>query len=164
MIGLPNAGKSTLLKAISNARPKIANYPFTTLNPYVGTIEFDDYFTITVADMPGIIQGAHENFGLGHKFLRHIERTQIFVFVLDFSVSDPWHDFNILSRELELYKPGLSNRKHLIVANKADTETAKLNLDKFQQHTKAPIIPISALYERNIRQLTKLIRAIIENP
>ena len=114
--------------------------------------------------MPGIIQGAHENFGLGHKFLRHIERTQIFVFVLDFSVSDPWHDFNILSRELELYKPGLSNRKHLIVANKADTETAKLNLDKFQQHTKAPIIPISALYERNIRQLTKLIRAIIENP
>ena len=163
LIGLPNAGKSTLLKAISNARPKIANYPFTTLNPYVGTIEFQDFFTITVADMPGIIKGAHQNLGLGHKFLRHIERTKVFVFVIDFGATDPWSDYNTLLQELDLYKPGLSERAKLVVANKADIENAKSNLDIFQTKTNVPIIPISAVYERNIEQLTNLMRAIITN-
>ena len=161
LIGLPNAGKSTLLKAISNARPKIANYPFTTLNPYVGTIEFEDFQTITVADMPGIIKGAHQNYGLGHKFLRHIERTKMFVFVLDFGAKDPWQDYQTLLMELELYNPGLSERRKLIVANKADIEIARSNLDKFKLQTSDPIIPISAIYERNIHQLTNLIRSAL---
>ncbi|KAJ3178951.1 hypothetical protein HDU87_003220 [Geranomyces variabilis] len=95
LVGLPNAGKSTFLAAVSNAHPKIAPYPFTTLNPYVGTIDFPDFWIMTVADIPGLIQGAHRNVGLGHRFLRHVERNRMLVYVLDFAALVPWDDLAV---------------------------------------------------------------------
>jgi GTP-binding protein len=164
LVGLPNAGKSTLLKAVSNAHPQIAPYPFTTLNPYVGTIEFQDHYTLTISDMPGIIKGAHQNMGLGLRFLRHIERNRIFVYVIDIAASEPWSDLETLQNELERYKPGLTNRPSVIVANKADVSSiAKLNLSQLQEHTKLPIVPISAKHEKNITVLTGLLRSMIED-
>lgn len=164
LVGLPNAGKSTLLKAVSNAHPDIAPYPFTTLNPYVATVDFDDYWTMTIADMPGIILGAHENLGLGLRFLRHIERNKIFVYVIDIAGPEPWEDLQTLQFELESYKSGLTGRPSIIVANKADvSEIAKQNMDILKQRTELPIVPISAKYEKNIRQLTNLMRQMVDD-
>ncbi len=104
LVGYPNAGKSTLLKAISHARPKIAPYPFTTLHPQVGIVEYKDYKRLTVCDVPGLIEGAHNNVGLGHAFLRHIERCKVLVLVLDMAGTDarlPWDDYKQLLTELE---------------------------------------------------------------
>ncbi|KAJ3315690.1 hypothetical protein HDV04_002104 [Boothiomyces sp. JEL0838] len=164
LVGLPNAGKSTLLKAVSNAHPQIAPYPFTTLNPYVGTIDFEDYWTMTLADMPGIIKGAHQNHGLGLRFLRHVERNKIFVYVIDLAGEAPWEDLETLQSELELYKKGLTNRPSIIAANKADiSESAKKNLEILKSKTNLPIVPISAKYSKNILQLTGLMRHLVES-
>ncbi|KAJ3326255.1 hypothetical protein HDV06_000131 [Boothiomyces sp. JEL0866] len=164
LVGLPNAGKSTLLKAVSNAHPQIAPYPFTTLNPYVGTIDFDDYWTMTLADMPGIIKGAHQNHGLGLRFLRHVERNKIFVYVIDLAGEEPWQDLETLQSELELYKKGLTNRPSIVAANKADiSESAKKNLEMLKSKTSLPIVPISAKYSKNILQLTGLMRHLVES-
>ena len=111
LVGYPNAGKSTLLRALSAARPKVAPYPFTTLHPMVGVVEYEDFSRLTVADIPGLIDGAHRNVGLGHHFLRHIERTHLLVYVLDMAGVDgrtPWDDFRHLQNELELYMKGLA--------------------------------------------------------
>ncbi|KAI9907078.1 hypothetical protein PsorP6_004326 [Peronosclerospora sorghi] len=131
LVGYPNAGKSTLLSALSRATPEIAPYPFTTLHPYVGIVEFPDTFRLSVADIPGLIDGAHRNVGLGHDFLRHIERTKLLMYVLDTAGSegrDPLEDFSHLQKELELYAPGISSRPSLIVANKMDEDGKKLSL------------------------------------
>lgn len=163
LVGLPNAGKSTLLKAVSNAHPQIAPYPFTTLNPYVGTIDFPDYWTMTIADMPGILPGAHLNKGLGLRFLRHIERNKIFVYVIDLAGSEPWKDLECLQTELEAYKTGLTRRPSIVAANKADlSELARANLKVLQQKTSLPIVPISAMLEKNITTLTGTMRAMVE--
>jgi GTP-binding protein len=106
------------LKAISQAHPKIADYPFTTMNPYIGTIDYQDSFTITVADIPGLVEGASKNKGLGHRFLKHVERNKILVYVVDFSVEDPFKDYEILRKELMEYNPKLLEKQSLIVANK----------------------------------------------
>ena len=111
LVGLPNAGKSTLLTAVSNAHPKIAPYPFTTLNPYIGTIEYPDYWNLKLADMPGIVKGAHQNMGLGLRFLRHIERNHVFVYVIDLAGAAPWDDLATLQNELEQYKESLTKMK-----------------------------------------------------
>ena len=164
LVGLPNAGKSTLLKAVTNAHPRIAPYPFTTLNPYIGTIDFPDFWTMTLSDMPGIIKGAHQNLGLGHRFLRHIERNFILVYVLDLSGEAPWEDLAILQNELECYKPGLTQRPSLIAANKADVvDKAKENLKILSTKTKIPIVPISAKNEKNIHMLTGLMRTMVQD-
>nr|KAJ3419669.1 GTPase of the mitochondrial inner membrane that associates with the large ribosomal subunit [Polyrhizophydium stewartii] len=164
LVGLPNAGKSTLLKATSNAHPKIAPYPFTTLNPYVGTIDFDDYWTMTIADIPGIIAGAHANLGLGHQFLRHIERTKLLVYVIDLAGEAPWDDLATLQSELEAFKEGMTNRPSLIAANKADVAAlAKQNFEILKSRTSIPIVPISAKNEKNIRTLTNVMRKLVEN-
>ena len=136
LVGYPNAGKSTLLTRISGARPKVAAYPFTTLHPVIGVAEYFDYARVNVADIPGLIDGAHANVGLGHEFLRHIERTKVLVYVLDMGGvdgRDPLDDYENLKKELELYKEGLSIRPSLIVANKMDVDGAAENLKRLQE-------------------------------
>src|SRR6185436_19974674 len=129
LIGYPNAGKSTLLIAISRARPKVAAYPFTTLTPQIGIVEYpQDYQRLTVCDVPGLIEGAHQNVGLGHAFLRHIERCKIIVLLLDMAGTDgraPWEDYKQLLKELELFDPALLEKPRCIVANKMDEPTAE---------------------------------------
>jgi GTPase len=131
LVGYPNAGKSTLLSKVSAAHPKVAPYPFTTLNPIVGVMEFEGYQRATVADIPGLIEGAHRNVGLGHDFLRHIVRCKLLVFVLDTAGSEgrnPIEDLGSLRRELDLYDPTLSQRPWIIAANKMDLPGAEENL------------------------------------
>jgi GTP-binding protein len=131
LVGYPNAGKSTLLRRISAARPKVAAYPFTTLHPIIGVVEFCGYKRATVADIPGLIKGAHRNIGLGHDFLRHIMRCRVLLFVVDLAGSEgrnPVEDLQHLRREIGLYDPVLSERRWYIVANKLDLPAARENL------------------------------------
>ena len=150
LVGYPNAGKSTLLRALSAARPKVAPYPFTTLHPMVGVVEFEDYGRLTIADIPGLIDGAHANVGLGHAFLKHIERTHVLAYVLDMAGVDgraPWDDFRHLQNELELYMKGLSGRPALILANKMDLPESAENLERLRKElcdVPLEILPIAA--------------------
>ena len=123
LLGFPNAGKSSLLSALSSATPKIANYPFTTINPIVGTIRYDDYAKIAMADVPGIIEGAAKGVGLGLAFLKHLERSKVLVYVIDMAGTDnrePWEDYKILKKEIEEYSAELAERPFLVVGNKMD--------------------------------------------
>src|SRR5512136_173466 len=123
IVGFPNAGKSTLISRVSSARPKIADYPFTTLTPHLGVVTLSDDRSFVVADVPGLIEGAHVGHGLGHRFLRHIERTKLLVYVIDVSEAsgrDPVEDFHTVRRELELFDASLLKRLQLGVANKVD--------------------------------------------
>ena len=132
LVGYPNAGKSTLLRKISAARPKVAAYPFTTLHPIIGVLEFPGYRRATIADIPGLIEGAHRGLGLGHEFLRHITRCQILLFVVDVAGSEgrnPTEDLQNLRREIDLYDPILSKRPWYIIANKMDLPGARENLE-----------------------------------
>jgi len=148
LVGYPNAGKSTLLSRISNAHPKVAPYPFTTLTPHIGVVELPNYRLLTVADIPGLIEGAHENGGLGHDFLRHIVRCKLLIFVLDMAGSEkrePLEDLQKLRRELDLYDPTLSERPWIVVANKMDLPGAKTKLKHFRtRYKKIEVFPISA--------------------
>ncbi|KAG7401598.1 Mitochondrial ribosome-associated GTPase 2 [Phytophthora boehmeriae] len=166
LVGYPNAGKSTLLSVLSRATPEIAPYPFTTLHPYVGIVEFPDTFRLSVADIPGLIDGAHRNVGLGHDFLRHIERTKILLYVLDTAGSegrDPLEDFAHLQKELELYAPGISSRPSLIVANKMDDPGAEENFNKLRQSTDLAVLPVSALHKVDIDTVARTLRWMIES-
>jgi GTP-binding protein len=131
LVGYPNAGKSTLLRKISAARPKVAAYPFTTLHPIIGVVEFPGYRRATIADIPGLIEGAHRGLGLGHEFLRHITRCRILLFVVDVAGGEgrnPTEDLRNLRREIDLYDPTLSKRPWYIIANKMDLPKARENL------------------------------------
>ncbi len=168
LVGYPNAGKSTLLGMLSSARPKVAPYPFTTLHPVVGVVEFDypDFTRLTLADIPGLIDGAHENVGLGHSFLKHIERTKVLIYVLDMAGTDgrdPVEDFHHLRHELELYMPGLSSRPSLIAANKMDAPEAAENLRRLQRDAGAEyrIVPIIAALGE-LDGLKPLFRKLVE--
>lgn len=163
LVGLPNAGKSTFLSAVSNAHPAIAPYPFTTINPYLGTIDYSDLYQVTIADIPGLIKGAHKNMGLGHSFLRHVERSKVLVYVIDISKENPWNDLYTLQEELELYQTNLTNRPSLIIGNKADVpEVTRPNMMEFLKKTDIPIIPVSAKYRKNILKATTKLRELIE--
>jgi GTP-binding protein len=148
LVGFPNAGKSTLLGQLSHAKPKVASYPFTTLQPVVGVVEFPSYRRCTIADIPGLIEGAHENRGLGHEFLRHITRCRVLLFVIDMAGSegrDPISDLEILRREIKEYDDELARFPWKIIANKMDLEGAAENLAVFRDRfPKIDIIPISA--------------------
>jgi GTP-binding protein len=148
LVGYPNAGKSTLLRKISAARPKVAPYPFTTLHPVVGVMELSAYRYATIADIPGLIEGAHCGLGLGHEFLRHIARCRILVFVVDVAGSEarnPVEDLQNLRQEINLYDPTLSSRSWLVAANKMDLPNANENLKILRERfPKISILPISA--------------------
>jgi GTP-binding protein len=166
LVGYPNAGKSTLLTAISRARPKIAPYPFTTLHPQIGIVEYADYCRLVVCDVPGLIKGAHEDVGLGHAFLRHIERCKVLVLLLDMAGTDnraPWDDHADLLDELELYDPSLVKRPRLVVANKMDEPVAEENLKKFKRRIrKTTVLPISAAFDEGLGQFKQAIREAVE--
>jgi GTP-binding protein len=161
LVGFPNAGKSTLLSRLSNAHPKIAPYPFTTLEPMIGVIEYPDFKRVNVADIPGLIEGAHEGVGLGHEFLRHIERCRMLLFVIDMAGSegrDPREDFAQLRTEISLYQKELAERPYLVIANKMDLPEAAENLKKFKRKVKKEIVPVSAGDEGTIEALKKVLR------
>lgn len=157
LVGYPNAGKSTLLGDISAAKPKVANYPFTTLQPIIGVVEFNSFRRCVVADIPGIIEGAHRNRGLGHEFLRHITRCKVLVFVLDMAGSegrDPIEDLQNLRTEIKLYSEDLVKQPWFVVANKMDLEGAEDNLANFRlRFPKVDVIPLSALNGDGVAQL-----------
>ena len=157
LVGYPNAGKSTLLGKISAAHPKVAPYPFTTLHPVVGVIDFDGYRRASIADIPGLIEGAHRNVGLGHDFLRHITRCRILLFILDIAGSEgrhPIEDLQNLRREIDLYDPRLSERPWYVVANKMDLPEAAENLRALEQRfPDLEIVAISADRSDGIAEL-----------
>lgn len=166
LVGYPNAGKSTLLTAISHARPKIAPYPFTTLHPQIGIVEYADFHRLVVCDVPGLIEGAHRNVGLGHAFLRHIERCKILVLLLDLAGTDgrtPWDDYKSLLHELGLYDPGLLDKPRLVVGNKMDEPAAQANLKGFKRRIrKTPVLPIAAAFDLGIAEFKDTIRRSVE--
>src|SRR5437016_402024 len=167
LVGYPNAGKSTLLRKISAARPKVAAYPFTTLHPIVGVIEFPGYRRATIADIPGLIEGAHRGLGLGHEFLRHITRCRVLVFVIDVAGSEgrnPVEDLKNLRREIDLYNPTLSSRRWIVVANKMDLPGAKQNLKAMQERLpRIKILATSAAKGEGIDALKEALAAIMTN-
>jgi GTP-binding protein len=165
LIGFPNAGKSTLINAISSVKSKIANYPFTTKQPVLGIVKGgDDQPNIVVADLPGIIEGAHEGKGLGYRFLRHAERTRVLVHVLDMGSTegrDPLEDFEKLNSELSLYSDNMLLKQKINVANKMDVDGAKENLQRFRSKYKQEIIPVSAVEKTGLDDLINKIRSIL---
>ena len=163
LVGFPNAGKSSLMNAITNAHPKTAAYPFTTLHPQIGVIDFSDERRGTrrllLADVPGLIEGAHENRGLGHRFLRHIERCALLIFMIDMAgtdARDPRDDYKHLLKELKLYDPALLEKPRLVVANKMDLPAAAAQLAKFKRrHAETDILEISCLSGDGLERLKK---------
>ncbi|NCS88355.1 MAG: GTPase ObgE [Ignavibacteria bacterium CG2_30_36_16] len=156
LVGFPNAGKSTLISSISAARPKIADYPFTTLEPNLGIVHYKDYKTFTVADIPGIIEGAHEGKGLGIKFLRHIERTKIILFLIDITSENYQQDYKVLLNELKSYSPKLAHKKKIVALTKADLiteEEAKKLKKKKIRGTETTFLVISAVSHLGIEEL-----------
>ena len=152
LLGFPNAGKSSLLTCISDAHPKIASYPFTTLNPIVGTVEYPDFSQLRVADVPGIIEGAAAGVGLGIDFLKHLARSRVLVYVIDMAGTDnrqPWKDYLTLRKEIEQHDAELLARPSLVLANKMDEDAAVENLPRFIRETGVTPLQVSAIDPRN---------------
>jgi len=167
LIGFPNAGKSTLLNMVTNAHPKTGAYPFTTIFPTVGVLEYpEQYERITVADIPGLIEGASENRGLGHRFLKHVERCKVLVIMLDMEGTDgrdPLSDYRVLINELKLYMPGLARKPELICANKMDEPNAPENLLAFKKKVKEKVYPISCVSDEGFEELKQaLLEAVLK--
>lgn len=169
-VGLPNAGKSTLLTALTATQVKIGDYPFTTLKPNLSFIEFDDYSRIYLADIPGIIKDAHAGRGLGLEFLKHIERTEALIFVIDLAKeheSDPLHDLNLLRNELALHNSQLLEKPFLVALNKSDLPESEEHLKQFQKHYPFPketLFPISALKKENLDAFIHALRELLLQP
>lgn len=159
LVGFPNAGKSTLISSLAGLRVKIAAYPFTTLQPNLGFVELEDYTRIYIADIPGIIEGASENRGLGLEFLRHVERTKLLVYVLDSSGIDgrtPTNDLRVLREEIGAYNPELLERPYVVALNKIDTDEAKEHIEEFKKNYTFPpntLFSISAAYGEGLEAL-----------
>lgn len=160
IIGLPNAGKSTLISALSAARPKIADYPFTTLVPNLGVVRKPTGDGTVFADIPGLIEGAHTGVGLGYEFLRHIERTRVLLHLVDLTAEDPLQDYQIIQQELEAYGKGLINRPQVLALNKVDAvlpEDVELLRAEFSQITREAIVMISAVSRTGLEELLQLV-------
>ncbi len=162
VVGFPNAGKSSLTRAITRAHPKTAAYPFTTLHPQIGVIDFNDEVRgnrhLLLADIPGLIEGASENRGLGHRFLRHVERCALLVIIVDMAGADgrdPRDDYRHLLRELKLYDPDLLKKPRLVAANKMDLVAAAANLAKFKRRHRVDVVEISCLAGTGLERLKK---------
>ncbi|MFC4320936.1 GTPase ObgE [Litchfieldia salsa] len=167
LVGFPSVGKSTLLSVVSSAKPKIGEYHFTTIVPNLGVVETEDNRSFVMADLPGLIEGAHQGIGLGHQFLRHIERTRVIVHVIDMSAlegRDPYEDYLTINSELKEYNLRLTERPQIIVANKMDIPEAEDNLEAFKEKLQddVPIFPISAITRQGLRDLLFTIADLIE--
>jgi len=166
LVGYPNAGKSTIISRISAAHPKIAPYPFTTLTPMIGVVDVGEYGRITVADIPGLIEGAHRNVGLGHDFLRHVVRCKLLLFVIDMAGSegrDPCDDLARLREEIVLYDPTLAQRQWVVIANKMDLPEAAENLRIFKiRFPKPEIIEVAAESSQGIDFLIKRLGELVQ--
>ncbi|WP_307339987.1 GTPase ObgE [Caldalkalibacillus uzonensis] len=167
LVGFPSVGKSTLLSVVSAAKPKIADYHFTTLSPNLGVVRVDDMKGFVMADLPGLIEGAHQGVGLGHQFLRHIERTRVIVHVIDMAGSEgrnPYEDYLKINTELKLYDYRLEERPQIIAANKMDLPGAEENLQKFRQQVgdEVPVYPISAATKQGVKELVFAIYELLE--
>lgn len=162
LVGFPNAGKSSLTNRITAARPRTAAYPFTTLHPQIGVIEYTEKFDrLRLADVPGLIEGASENRGLGHRFLRHIERCSLLMFLIDMAAvdgRDPREDYATLLSELEAYDPALLKKPRVVVANKMDLPEAKAQLTKFKRRHRVEIVPISCESGEGLDNLKTVLR------
>ncbi|MBI3399680.1 MAG: GTPase ObgE [Deltaproteobacteria bacterium] len=163
IIGFPNAGKSTLISHISAAKPKIADYPFTTLQPHLGVVKFGEHQNFVVADIPGLIEGAHTGKGLGIKFLKHIERTSLFIHLIDIAPQtgrDPIRDFEIINKELKAFNPDMAKKPQTIALNKVDITEARERLPillKFFKSKDMPVFPISAATGEGLDKLVKYV-------
>jgi GTP-binding protein len=156
IIGVPNAGKSTLLAALTNARPKIAAYPFTTVEPNLGVARFDEDTAVVLADIPGLLEGASKGVGLGHEFLRHIQRTRVLIHVLDGEAPDPLADYAQINAELSLFDEQLSRKPQIVAFNKIDQSAVSARLEDLQRDFRGrgvEIIPMSAISRNNTREV-----------
>jgi len=167
IIGFPNAGKSTLISHISAAKPKIADYPFTTLQPHLGVVKFGEHKDFIVADIPGLIEGAHKGKGLGIKFLKHIERTSLFIHLMDIlpqTERDPKKDFEIINKELTAWNPDMAKRPQIVALNKVDVTEAKESLPMLLEFFKSkdiPAFPISAATGEGLDKLVKYVGRMV---
>ncbi|MGB2863662.1 MAG: GTPase ObgE [Sedimentisphaerales bacterium] len=160
LVGMPNAGKSTLVSRCSAARPKIADYPFTTIEPVLGIVELSDYRRFVMADIPGLIEGAHAGAGLGHEFLKHIERTTLLVHILDIMPtdgSDPVENYKAIRKELENYSKTLAQKQEVIVANKIDLDPDGKIVKELTEKLQQPVHPISAVTGSGTKELSELL-------
>jgi GTP-binding protein len=168
LVGFPNAGKSTLISTISAAKPKVADYPFTTLEPHLGVVDLGDYRTFVVADIPGLIEGAHGGAGLGDRFLRHVERTRLLLHMVDvssLSERDPVSDYEIINRELAAYDAQLAERPQFVVATKLDAIDEPERLERLRQHAIADgreFFEISSVTNRGVRELVQAMARKLE--
>jgi len=163
VIGFPNAGKSTLVSRVSAAKPKIADYPFTTLAPTLGIVRVDDECTFVIADLPGLIPGAAEGRGLGHQFLRHTERTRLLLHILDLdpqTAREPIDDLLVINRELAAYSPELAERPQIVVANKVDLPDALARYRAIELHCAAHGLPFQAISAVTGEGLAELLRVV----
>ncbi|MBI2943287.1 MAG: GTPase ObgE [Candidatus Wallbacteria bacterium] len=164
LVGFPNVGKSTLISRVSSARPKIAPYPFTTVQPHLGVVRLDRDTSFVMADIPGLVEGAHEGKGMGDRFLKHIERTRLILHVVDASgweQRDPVDDWRAVNRELAAWHPHLAAKPQMIAANKVDVGTAAANLKRLKRAAKVKIYPISAVTGEGVDELTRDLAAML---
>ena len=154
LVGMPNAGKSSFLAATSNAKPKIADYPFTTLEPNLGVVELDEENSLVIADIPGLLEGAHEGIGLGHDFLRHLQRTRVLIHILDGLSEDPYEDFLTINQELSLFDEHLGRLPQIVVFNKMDLPDVEAKFESLREKFALEgleLLPISAVAHTNLK-------------
>src|SRR5712671_1733177 len=163
LVGFPNAGKSTFISTVSAAKPKIADYPFTTLEPHLGVVDLGDFRTFVIADIPGLIEGAHEGHGLGDRFLRHIERTKVLLHLVDvssFSGREPVDDYLTVNSELQAYNPALADRPQIVVATKIDALDEPARLESLRQQSAAEGLPFYAISSVTNKGTAELVTAV----